>query len=145
MNSAQPEAKTQGLSAPSSGAHEMVGYDIDLNGGDGKARVTLEIKAKHCNRNGSLHGGIIAMMLDASAGFAASMGHADGGLVPVVTVSLTTNYIAAADLGEQVVTTGTVRGGGKSICYADAEVRNAQGKLIATGNGVFKYIRRRGT
>lgn len=144
MNSVPPEAQKNKFSAPSSGAHELIGYRIDLNGGDGKARVVLDIEPKHRNRNGSLHGGIIAMMLDASAGFAVSMAGGGGELVPVVTVSLTTNYVAAA-LDGQVVATGVVQGGGKSICYANSELRDAQGTLLATGNGVFKYIRRRNT
>jgi len=118
----------------------MVGYDIDLNGGDGKARVVLDIAPRHLNRNGSLHGGIIAMMLDASAGFAASMASGTQ-LTPVVTVALNTQYLAAATHG-QVVATGTVKRAGGSICYADAELHDADGTLLATGNGVFKYMRK---
>lgn len=127
--------------APSSGAHELIGYDVDLAGGDGIARVRLQIAPKHLNRNRSLHGGIIAMMLDASAGFAASIAGGDGSLVPVVTVALNTQYLAAAT-GGVVVATGTVKRAGRSICYADAEMHDADGTLLATGNGVFKYMRK---
>ncbi len=138
MTSAPPETDTP--VPPGSGAHDLIGYDIDLAGGDGKARVVLQIAPKHLNRNQSLHGGIIAMMLDASAGFAASMA-AGGDLVPVVTVALNTQYLAAAT-GGQVTATGTVKRSGRSICYADAELCDANGTLLATGNGVFKYLRK---
>ena len=136
MTSAPPEVPT----APGSGAHDLIGYDIDLSAGDGTSRVVLDIAAKHLNRNGSLHGGIIAMMLDASAGFAASMA-GGAGLTPVVTVALNTQYLAPA-LAGQVVATGVTKHAGRSICYADAELRDDQGNLIATGNGVFKYMRK---
>jgi uncharacterized protein (TIGR00369 family) len=136
LTSAPPEAPV----APGSGAHDLIGYDIDLSAGDGTARVVLRLAPKHLNRNGSLHGGIIAMMLDASAGFAASMATGSA-LVPVVTVALNTQYLAPVMAG-QVVATGTVKQAGRSICYADAELRDAAGRLLATGNGVFKYMRK---
>lgn len=136
MTSAPPEAPT----APGSGAHDLIGYDIDLSAGDGTSRVVLDIAPKHLNRNGSLHGGVIAMMLDASGGFAASMASRQG-LIPVVTVALNTQYLAPVMSG-QVVAIGSVKQAGGSICYADAELRDATGNLIATGNGVFKYMRK---
>lgn len=121
-----------------SGAHQLVGYDVDLRGQDGSARIMLEVLPKHLNRNETLHGGIIAMMLDASAGFAASLAHGSD-LKQVVTVALNTQYLKATRQG-RVVATGTVKRAGRSICYADAELRDADGILLATGNGVFKYV-----
>lgn len=126
--------------APSSGAHQLIGYDVDINPGDGTARVVLEVLAKHLNRNRTLHGGIISMMLDASAGFAASLARG-GDLNPVMTVALNTQFLAPARQG-RVVATGMVKRAGRSICYADAELRDADGNLLATGNGVFKYVRK---
>jgi acyl-coenzyme A thioesterase 13 len=135
-----PSAPPEPPVAPSSGAHELIGYDVDLAAPDGTARVTLDVLPRHLNRNGTLHGGIIAMMLDASAGFAASLAHG-GDLVPVLTVALNTQYLAAARQG-RVVATGNVKRAGRSICYADAELRDADGTLLATGDGVFKYARK---
>ena len=125
--------------APLSGAHGLVGYDIDLTADDGTARVTLSMRADHLNRNGTLHGGIHAMMLDAAAGFAASRTLADGApdLVPVVTVSLNTSFLAPARSGV-VTATGWVAGGGYKIVYADAEIRDAGGQLCSRGTGVFR-------
>ncbi len=125
-----------------SGAHALVGYDVDLTAVDGSARVTLEIEAKHLNRNGTLHGGIIAMMLDAAAGFAASRAQSLTGFTQVVTVSLNTQYMAPAKSG-QVTATGRMSGGGRSIVYAGAELRAPNGRLLASATGVFKRIRDR--
>ncbi len=125
--------------APGSGAHALVGYEVDLTDPEGLARVSLEIEPKHLNRNGTLHGGIHAMMLDAAAGFAASRLLSGGGpaIVPVVTLTLTTDYVAAVEDG-RVEVVGRVAGGGYKIVYADAELRDAEGNLCSRATGVFR-------
>ena len=126
--------------APKSGAELMVGYRIDLTDPSGTSTVTLEIADKHLNRNGTLHGGIHAMMLDAAGGFAASrnMGDSDE-LVPVQTLSLTTSFVGAAVKGT-VVARGRYTGGGHKIAYATAEMTDAEGRVLSTANGVFKRV-----
>ena len=122
-----------------SGAHDLIGYAIDLSDPEGTAVIRLDIEAKHLNRNGTLHGGIHAMMLDAAAGFAASrsLSGQNSEIVPVVTLSLSTHFLAPAPMG-RVITTGRVTGGGYKIIYAEAEVRDAGGTLLSQGNGIFK-------
>lgn len=126
--------------APQSGAELLVGYTIDLSDPSGVATVTLDIEAKHRNRNGTLHGGIHAMMLDAAAGFATSR-HltGEGAFVPVQTLSLNTSYVASVSEG-RVVSTGKVTGGGRKIIFATSEVRDAQGRVLSSASGVFKRI-----
>lgn len=127
-------------SAPSSGAQEMVGYDIDLTDPTGAVRVSLGIEPRHCNRNGTLHGGLHAMMLDAAAGFAASRSLSAGGeLVPVQTLSLTTNYVASSADGV-VTVTGRVTGGGFKIIYANALMKDDTGRVLSSASGVFKRV-----
>lgn len=124
--------------APRSGAELLIGYRIDLSDPSGLATVTLDIEAKHRNRNGTLHGGIHAMMLDAAAGFAASRYLAgEDALTPVLTLSLSTSYVAAAADG-RVVATGKISGGGYKIVYANSEIRDAAGQVLSTAAGVFK-------
>lgn len=122
-----------------SGAQDLVGYRIDLSNPEGGAVVRLEVAAKHLNRNGTLQGGIHAMMLDAAAGFAASrhLAGQDPQIVPVVTLSLTTHFLAPTNTGE-VTATGWVRGGGRKVIYADAEIRSAEGTLLSQASGIFK-------
>lgn len=126
---------------PTSGAQNLIGYRVDLNPQTGRAAVSLEIAAQHLNRNGSMHGGILAMMLDTAAGFAASLYFGGEELSPVVTLSLTTHFIAAISAG-RIVATGHVSGGGRKIVYADAELRDEAGALIAQASGVFKRVSR---
>lgn len=124
-----------------SGAHALVGYAVDLTPEDGSARVVLQIEDRHLNRNGTLHGGIIAMMLDASAGFAASRALSPRDFSPVVTISLNTNYLAPARGGMVVTAIGRMTGGGASTVFSGAELLDAEGRLLASATGVFKRRR----
>lgn len=121
-----------------------MGYDIDLSPEDGSARVTLDLEPRHLNRNGTLHGGIIAMLLDTSAGFAAARRPGQAELAKLVTVTLTTQYLAPARQG-QVVATGRQTGGGISLIYATSELRDTRGRLLASATGVFKRLKRKDT
>ena len=129
----------QPLKAPASGAQGLIGYTIDLSAPDGTASVVLDVQPQHMNRNGTLHGGIHSMMLDAASGFAASrhLGQNDGLLVPVVTLSLTTAFVGPGGYG-QVVARGWVTGGGYKIIYCEADIRDAGGQVLSKGQGVFK-------
>ena len=144
MTSLPPDAPvTAPVSAsPDSGAQDLVGYVIDLSDPAGGAVVRLDLDARHMNRVGSLHGGIVTMLLDAAAGFAASRAWDDSGEALLVTVSLTTNYLASASAG-RVTATGRVTGGGNSIKFAESELRDAAGRLLATASGAFKRVRNR--
>jgi uncharacterized protein (TIGR00369 family) len=132
-----------GLDEIGSGAQALIGYEIDLTPEDGSARIHLDIEDRHRNRNRTLHGGIIAMMLDAAAGFAASRGGADAAVVHVVTISLTTNFIAPAT-GGRVTATGTLTGGGRSVSHAEAHLRDEDGLVRASASAVFTRLKRPG-
>jgi len=58
-------------------------------------------------------------------------------VTPVVTLSLTSQFLAPAPLG-LVIATGFVTGGGYKIVYASADIRDANGTLLSQGHGVFK-------
>lgn len=141
MRSAQHEpVPAAELERNHSGAQALIGYHLDLSGADGAGRVVLEIEDRHRNRNGSLHGGIVAMLLDAASGFAVSRAVRGPQLPSVATISLNTNYVAPA-LGGTVTATGHVTGGGRTVAFAKAELRDEAGTLLASSTGVFRYLR----
>jgi len=136
--SAPPES---GLIREQSGAQALIGYVVDVGQGDGRGRAWLDIEERHSNRNGMLHGGIIAMLLDAACGFTASMRLGAGEpLTPLVTVSLTTQFVAGARLGSRVMATGYPSGGGAKIAHVRGELVDDTGAVIATALGVFKKV-----
>jgi uncharacterized protein (TIGR00369 family) len=140
MNEAVSPKVSTAHEAIGSGAQSLVGYAIDLSDPAGSAVVTLTVEEKHLNRNGTLQGGIQAMMLDAAAGFAASrhLAGAAPDIVPVITLSLTTNYLGPALLGQTLTARGQVTGGGHKVVYATADICDSQGRILAQGSGVFK-------
>ncbi|MCR9125755.1 MAG: PaaI family thioesterase [Rhodobacteraceae bacterium] len=144
MTSAPPEAAAQsgdGLIVGQSGAQALVGYIVDVGQPDRLGRAYLDIDARHINRNGKLHGGIQAMLLDAACGFTASLHLGQGvALTPLVTVSLTLQYVGAADLGQRVTAIGHLVGGGRKIAHIHGELTDDSGRMIATALGVFKKV-----
>jgi acyl-coenzyme A thioesterase 13 len=68
------------------GAQKTMGYVVEID--KGKARVYLDIDQRHTNRGDSLHGGIIATLLDAVCGYAVSLSVDGESLVYPSTVSM---------------------------------------------------------
>ena len=139
MPSLRPE---NGIIAGQTGAQRLIGYKIDVGQPDRRARAVLEVGPDHANRIGALHGGIIAMLLDAAMGFTASLYFGEGEPeVPLVTVSMTTNFVSIAKIGSTVTATGLVAGGGRAIAQVTGELVDDGGAVIATATGVFRRIK----
>ncbi len=119
------------------GTQALIGYRVEIS--EGSARVVLDIDHRHINRGNSLHGGIMATLLDAAAGYTASLSVDGETLIYTSTVSMTVNYLARVADG-RVVATGRKTGGGKNIVFVDAQLTDNAGKLIATATCTFKLF-----
>ncbi len=119
-----------------SGARALVGYRSFLPDDPSQGVCSLDIGPQHLNRLGLLHGGFVSMLLDNGCGVAArhSLGDIDA---TVVTVTLTVNFVSAARSG-RIIATGRVTGGGRSLKFAEAELRHQSGRLLATATATFK-------
>lgn len=120
----------------------LIGFEVELDKDAGEAHCLLEVDDRHLNRHGALHGGIVATLLDVAAGVTASMVHDPEGLTPMATVSLNINYVAAGRVGP-IRAIGTRTGGGRSLHFVSADLRDEEGMLIASATGVFKRIGQR--
>ncbi len=78
------------------------------------------------------------MLLDNGAGLAVRNFSRDK-VTPAVTVSMAVNYIAAVKSGEVTATT-RITGGGRTLKFAEAELHDQDGKLLATASGAFKLL-----
>ena len=135
-----------GIIRGGSGAQMSVDYIVDVGQPDRLGRAMLDVRDQHTNRNGHLHGGIIAMLLDAACGFTASMRLGEGdALTPLVTVQLNLSFVAEVAKGQRVIATGYYAGGGRKIAHINGELKDAEGRLVATAMGVFRKITPRGT
>ncbi len=88
------------------------------------------------NRSGRIFGGYLAAMLDTLCGHAVRLTHSEPG-TPQVTLELKTSFIGRADVGV-LIGEGWVRHRGKSIAFAEAELRNAAGELVAKASATLK-------
>ncbi|KAA2237739.1 PaaI family thioesterase [Salinarimonas soli] len=116
----------------------LLGYRLEAWEPDG-ARLAYEIRPEHLNRAGLLHGGIITTVLDTAAGYAGVYCATPGEVRRTLTLSFTTSYVASVKAG-RLVATGRRIGGGRSIFYANAELHDGDGRLIAHGTGTFRYV-----
>ena len=104
-----------------------------------RAVFELVVEPRHLNFAGSVHGGVIATLLDVACGYSGLRSIPDE-TAGLATVMLTTSYHAGSGLGT-LTASGWVTGGGRSIFFASAEVREADGVLVASGQGAFKRAR----
>jgi uncharacterized protein (TIGR00369 family) len=103
-----------------------------------RATVELDITGDHLNRSGVVHGGVLMTLLDVACGYAGTWTEATDGARLCVTLDLMTSFVAPA-LAGRLTTVATVSGGGRKIFFARAEVRDEAGKLLAMGQGSFRY------
>lgn len=103
-------------------------------------RVVLGLWADtpHTNSRGLVHGGLISALADNAMGLSCSQQL--GGASRLVTVNLTVDFLAPAQIGQWVeVDTVFVKPGG-TLCFAQAFV-TADGQPCARANAVFRTAR----
>lgn len=109
---------------------------------DDRLQLGLVLADPHCNSRGLVHGGLIAALADNAMGLSCAIALAaagrevSGGLV---TVSLGTDYLGSARLGEWLeIDPEPVKVGG-SICFARAIVLSDD-KPVAMAHATFKIL-----
>ena len=106
---------------------------------DGFGALRVDLAAAHLNPMRLVHGGLYTSMLDVALAMTGSYRPAPDPLIPGLTLSLTTQFVAVANLDDEFLVAEARRtGGGKSIFYADGAVRTPSGRIIATASGIFK-------
>lgn len=126
------------LISAKSGAQELLGYEVG-EATDGTGFCRLEIQPKHINSVGVVHGGFIGVLLDTASGTTARLHMDRETFPPVVTVSLTINYIAPVKSG-RIIAHGKVTGGGRKLLFVTATLEDESGQILATSNGVFSRV-----
>ena len=119
------------------GFNALNGIAADWDDGFGALRVDLT--EHHVNPMRLIHGGLYTAMLDVALAMTGSFVPAPDPLIPGLTLSLTTEFLAAANLDDRYLIAEARRtGGGRSVFFADGAVRASCGRLVATASGVFK-------
>lgn len=94
----------------------------------GRAVLRLEVRKRHKQIHGIVHGGVLAALADTAAGIAAYS------VIPpgrhIVTVEMKINYLEPVHEGK-IVAEGRVLRRGRNFVVAECEIRNARGALAA--------------
>jgi uncharacterized protein (TIGR00369 family) len=105
---------------------------------DGYVRVRLDAGPDHQNRSGVVHGGILTTLLDHVGSFSGlycpTLNHARF----CVTLSLTSNFVGQTKSGS-LMAVGRRTAGGRNIYFAQSEVIDLSGTVLATGTSVHRY------
>ncbi len=113
---------------------QMIGARISHEA-DGVAVVVLELRPDLLNNHGGGHGGVVMSLLD-SAMANAALSRIDY-TREVVTIDMHIAFMKPA-VGN-LTATGRATGGGKSVCFCEAEITDAAGHVTARSMGTFRY------
>jgi len=105
---------------------------------DGHAEMSWTPTPDMANPFGSVHGGIIATVIDESCG-AALMPLIEAPSAP--TVSLNVEYLYAVEIGGTYTVRSDIVRKGRAMAIADAQVLNEEGKLLVRGTCFFQIPR----
>lgn len=108
-----------------------------LESADGYAVLGYTLGHEHMNAGQSCHGGLVATMLDTALTVAASIGPDPLARQYGITLSMTVNYVAPARVGP-VRCIGRRVGGGRRTVFAEAELRDLEGRLLASASAPVK-------
>lgn len=101
---------------------------------DGCYLTEVELDPIHMSRANLVHGGMVFTLLDCT------LGRAVHSQIPVKhtspTIEMKINYFRPAASGK-LTCKGWIVNKGKQLCYAEGEVTNEEGKLIARATGTF--------
>ncbi len=110
-----------------------------VEAGQGQSTLRMTVDERHLRTLGMLHGGVTATLLDTALGYAVMSLAAEG--FHAVTAQLNVNFTRPVSMGEALEATGRVLHSGSQTAVASGEVRNADGKLVATATGTFLCLR----
>jgi len=101
----------------------------------GTAVVSVDLRSELLNLHGAGHGGVVMTLLD-SAMANAALSKIDFAR-EVVTIDMHIAFMRPA-VG-RLVATGRATGGGKSVCFCEAQIVDDSGEVIAKAMGTFRY------
>ncbi len=117
------------------GFSEDLGLEVHEVGEDGRALVAIEAGDRHLNPGGTVHGGVIATLVDTAMGRAVATLIEDDE-VPV-TIEMKVNYLEPGQPG-RLEAWGEVVRHGRLVIVARAEVTRAgDGEAVAEAIGTF--------
>ncbi len=101
---------------------------------DGATTLRLDLEQKHMSRANRVHGGVLFTLLDSALGRSILSALPEGR--GCATVEIKVNYFRPIQAG-RVTARVVLRDLTRSLGYAEGEVVNEQGKVLARASGTF--------
>jgi uncharacterized protein (TIGR00369 family) len=119
------------------GFTKLVGTELS-SAEEGRAVVSLKAEERHLNPSGTVHGGVISTLIDASMAEALNtMTEEDE---QPFTIQITVNYMKPGKPGT-LISTAEVRKGGEQITIVEAEVvQEGEDEVIALATGTYTPV-----
>jgi uncharacterized protein (TIGR00369 family) len=111
-----------------------------LDARPGEVELALDAEPGHLNLQGLVHGGVLATLADTAGGLAIRTKLGPGRRH--VTVQLGVQFLSAGTPG-RIVALGRAVRVGRQIGYAETEVRDGGGKLLATAQATVAVMAER--
>lgn len=110
--------------------------------GNGISLLILDLKPEHLNRHGGAHGGVVMTLLDIAMARAVrgQTRHQGDDDVGVMTIEMKSSFFQPG-LGKRLFARGRAVHRTKSMCFAEAELHDETGVLVARSSGTFKVLR----
>jgi len=122
---------------PSIPFQKLLGIQV-LEMAPDRAKVLLPFRADLTGSQSVYHGGVVSSLIDLTGALAAWSGHDPAKGMKASTVTLTVQFLSAAQ-GEDLVAEGRAVKRGKELIFCDIDVHSkTSGKHIATGVLVYR-------
>jgi uncharacterized protein (TIGR00369 family) len=112
---------------------ELLGFDVE-SVHDGRAVVRLDVRPRHKQIHGVVHGGILAALADTTGAIAAYTAVPRG--VELATLELKINYLEPVP-GGRVKAEAKVLRAGRNFIVVECEIFNESGSLAAKASMTF--------
>jgi uncharacterized protein (TIGR00369 family) len=145
MNKGESETGISAAVPVAPSAHEFFGVHVpflawlDVQGlelREGSARLKLTLRPELLNSLGAAHGGVVCTLLDVAMAAAA---RSDDTKSRVVTIDMAVQFMRPG--AGELTASGTLLRLTKSLAFCEAELRDANGELLAKSSGTFKRLR----
>lgn len=121
----------------SSPFNELLGFEI-TQWRENYVELNLAIQTQHLNRSGTVHGGVLATLIDAAGGLAGCYCTVEGHVRRALTLSMSCQFTGQAQTGA-IKIIGRRNAGGFKVFFAQIDIFNDQDELIAQGQGTYRY------
>jgi acyl-coenzyme A thioesterase 13 len=108
---------------------------------DGQLVIGLLVQEKHVNGRGFAHAGVYTTLADVAMGYASAFSQKPP--VPLVTVSLTTDFVGNAKVGDWIEARTDIHKIGTAIAFANAFIYKGDERIVRV-SAVFNVLQKGG-